>query len=120
MKLRAKRTKRASKRINKATPTSEPLYGTVPTAEAIFIDKVGKPQENEPASLVGVFLYATKRLLETKRSFSIQDLFQEMASFPADAAQLENLWDLWTSTLESKGRLTRINGCYEWDVWTQP
>ena len=115
MRAKTKKTKQTE-----SVPLSLTLYPTVPSdaAKKVFLGKVGKPNGNgEVNSIVEIFLILMKRICETKRSFSIDSVFQEAKSFDLDNVELRRLFERWTQTMISLGKLEQINGVYDEPVF---
>jgi hypothetical protein len=114
-------------RPNKSNPSTVPntFYIGVPLEKAhTLFRELGDVQSDAVAanggrnSYLDEFLHIMNFMASHKRSFTLDDVFQNSKGFDIPAEVVRELFGKYVEFMEKYDKLTRISGCYNVDIFS--
>jgi hypothetical protein len=91
---------------------------TQQTANALFVKSLGKVADGANEHPVKQFLHVATQVIENSTSFSIFDVLYHMRPLNLDSESVKKLFLLWSAKMVELGKLKRVEGCYDYSIFT--
>jgi hypothetical protein len=111
-KQKNKTTKTDSGQTVFETPTNQ-------NVQAAFIKEMGRQKDNGANSYLSKFLLVIEHVTKAYGSFSIQEVLLYSRPFELPAKHVMDLFSKWSEAMLRYGKLTKIEGAYEYPVFIQ-
>ena len=107
----------ATKALLQGYPSFQPI-ATHAEATKAFIDSQPKSKASDGKNTcLAEFLSVMKFIVENMRTFTVSDALQLSRGKDLSAVEVQSLFCLWSDKMIADGRLKRISGAYDADVF---